>query len=54
MYIKTARLVVRDLELKDEQQLLKMVWQKNLVKFMRDWSENSLVLGSLSRYIDWH
>lgn len=41
MYIKTNRLVIRDLERKDEEQLYKIVWQKNVVRFMKDWSENS-------------
>lgn len=41
MRIETERLVIRDLERKDQEQLYKIVWQKNVVRFMRDWSENS-------------
>lgn len=53
MYIKTDRLVIRDIERKDEQQIIKIIWQKHLVKFMRDWSENSSTPGTLIGYIDW-
>lgn len=54
MYIKTNRLVIRDLERKDEEQLYKIVWQKNVVRFMKDWSENSPSPESFHGYIDWH
>lgn len=53
MYIRTKRLVIRDIERKDEQQLLKIICQKNIVKFMKDWYENSIVSGVLANYIDW-
>lgn len=54
MYIKTDRLVIRDLERKDEEQLYKIVWQKEVVRFMKDWSENSPKPESFHGYIDWH
>ena len=54
MFIETERLVIRDLEPKDFEQLYRIIWQKNIVRFMRDWSENSLVPGTLEGYIDWH
>lgn len=33
MFIETARLIIRDLKHKDQEQLYKMVWQKNVVRF---------------------
>lgn len=54
MRIETKRLVIRDLERKDREQLFKIVWQKNVVRFMRDWSENSPSPESFDGYIDWH
>lgn len=54
MYIKTERLVIRDLEQKDMAELTRIVWQKNVLKFMKDWSENTSFPGVLQKYIDWH
>ena len=54
MRIETERLVIRDLERKDQEQLFKIVWQKNVVRFMRDWSENSPNPESFDGYVDWH
>ena len=34
--------------------MYKIVWQKNVVRFMRDWSENSPTKESFDGYIDWH
>lgn len=48
------RLVIRDPERKDQEQLYKIVWQKNVVRFMRDWSENSPNPESFDGYVDWH
>ncbi len=47
-------MIVRDLEQKDKEQLFKIVWQKEVVRFMRDWSENSPNEESFTGYIDWH
>ena len=44
MRIETERLVIRDLERKDQEQLYKIVWQKNAVRFMRDRSDQLLRL----------
>lgn len=52
MRIETERLVIRDLERKDQEQLYKIVWQKNVVRFMRDWSENSPSPESFDGYVD--
>ena len=54
MRIETDRLIIRDLEQKDKEQLFKIVWQKNVVKYMRDWSENSPTAESFTGYIEWH
>lgn len=54
MRLETSRLVIRDLEQKDKEQLFKIVWQKNVVRFMKDWSENSPSPESFTGYIDWH
>lgn len=54
MRIETQRLVIRDLERKDEKRIQKIIWQKNVIRFMKDWSENSSVPGRLQAYIDWH
>ena len=52
MRIETQRLIIRDLERKDQEQLYKIVWQKNVVRFMKDWSENSPNPQSFDGYID--
>lgn len=53
MFLKTKRLVIRDLERKDEEQLFKIVWQKNVVRYMRDWSDNNPRPESFHKFIDW-
>ncbi len=40
MRIETDRLIIRDLEKKDKEQIFKIVWQKEVIRFMKDWSEN--------------
>ena len=54
MRIETDRLVIRDLEQKDKEQLFKIVWQKEVIRFMRDWSEHIPSAESLTGYVDWH
>ncbi len=54
MRIETERLIIRDLEQKDKQQLFKIVWQENVVRYMRDWSENHSTPESFEGYINWH
>ncbi len=53
MLIETERLMIRDFQHKDEKKLMKIIWQENVMRFMRDWSENSTVEGRLSGYIEW-
>ena len=54
MYIETPRLIIRDLEQKDKNQLFHIVWQKDVVRFMKDWSENSPEPEAFRGYIEWH
>lgn len=54
MKIETERLIIRDLEQKDKEQLFKIVWQKDVVRFMSDWSEHSPNANAFTAYIDWH
>ncbi|UNK20313.1 GNAT family N-acetyltransferase [Paenibacillus sp. N3/727] len=54
MFLKTDRIIIRDLERKDKENLYKIVHQKNLVRFMRDWSEDNSSPESFNDYIDWH
>ena len=54
MYIKTERLIIRDFKRGDEEQLYKIVWQKDVVRFMKDWSEHSPSPEAFHGYIDWH
>ncbi|MBW6411171.1 GNAT family N-acetyltransferase [Clostridium weizhouense] len=53
MFIETKRLIIRDFKQEDEECLMKIIWQKNVIRFMKDWSENSTVPGRLSGYIKW-
>lgn len=54
MLLETQRIRIRDLESKDKKNLFKIVWQKNVVRFMRDWSENHPIPESFDGYIEWH
>ena len=54
MRIETERLVIRDLEPKDEEQIVRIVWQKDTLRFMKDWSEHSKIPGTIKEYIEWH
>ena len=54
MRLETDRLIIRDLRRGDESRIQAIVRQRDVVRFMRDWSENCSVEGRLARYIDWH
>ena len=54
MKIETERLIIRDLERKDQEQLYNIVWQKDVVRFMRDWSEHAPNSEAFDGYVDWH
>lgn len=53
MFIETERLTIRDFKVEDEEALRKIIWQKNVIRFMKDWSENSKVEGRLTGYLQW-
>lgn len=53
MLIETERLIIRDFQQEDKDKLMKIIWQKDVIRFMRDWSESSKVEGRLLGYIDW-
>lgn len=53
MFIETKRLIIRDFKHTDEEDLKRIVWQKDMLRFMKDWSENSAVEGRLYDYIEW-
>lgn len=53
MHIETERLIIRDFKVTDEEDLRKIIWQPNVLRFMKDWSENSTVEGRLSGYLQW-
>ena len=54
MLLETQRIKIRDLENKDKKKLFKIVWQKNVVRFMHDWSEYNPTPESFDGYIEWH
>ncbi|MGN0753457.1 MAG: GNAT family N-acetyltransferase [Aristaeellaceae bacterium] len=54
MHLETDRLIIRDLARKDQEQLYRIVWQKDVVRFMRDWSENASSPEAFDSYVDWH
>ena len=54
MHIETERLLIRDLDPMDEDRLRSIVHQKNVVRFMQDWSEHCDIPGKLQGYIAWH
>lgn len=53
MRLETERLVIRDLELSDAERLYKIVWQKSVVRFMRDWSEHQTTVEAAQSFIQW-
>lgn len=54
MRIDTNRLVIRDFERKDAENLFRIVREKNIVRFMFDWSEGTNSPEDFYGYIDWH
>ena len=53
MRILTDNIVIRDFERKDAEYLFKIVREKNIVRFMKDWSEHSPSPESFYGFIDW-
>lgn len=54
MRIETNRIVIRDFERKDAENLYRIVRENNILRFMPDWSESGYSPESYWRYIDWH
>jgi ribosomal-protein-alanine N-acetyltransferase len=54
MLLKSDRIIIRDLERTDKDNLYRIIWQKNVVRFMGDWSEYNPSPESFNDYIDWH
>lgn len=53
MNIELKDIVVRDFERKDAKNLHKIVREKEIVRFMKDWSENAKEPEDLYGFIDW-
>lgn len=53
MLLRTKRIIIRPLESDDIESLYRIVWQKNMVRFMKDWSENNPNSESFEGYIAW-
>ncbi|MDF2944636.1 MAG: acetyltransferase, ribosomal protein N-acetylase [Herbinix sp.] len=53
MKIELDRIVIRDFERKDAQLLYHIVREKGIIRFMRDWSEDSPTPESFYGFIDW-
>lgn len=54
MRIETERIIIRDFERKDAENIYRIVREKNILRFMPDWSENDNSPQSYWGYIDWH
>lgn len=54
MKIERKRIVIRDFERKDAENIYRIVREKDILRFMPDWSENGDSPKSYWRYIDWH
>ena len=52
MRIESNRIVIRDFERKDSENLYRIVREKNILRFMPDWSENGDSPQSYFSYID--
>lgn len=53
MYIELDDLIIRDFERKDAKLLHHIVREKEILRFMRDWSENATEVEELYGFIDW-
>lgn len=54
MYIELDDIVIRDFKRKDAALLYNIVHEKEIVRFMRDWSNNAQKPEDFFEYIDWH
>lgn len=53
MRIETNHLIIRNFERKDTENLYRIVREKNILRFMPDWAENSNSPQGYFGYIDW-
>lgn len=53
MHIETDELVIRDFQRKDAEALYRIVREKEIVRFMKDWSEHAEKPEDYYEYIDW-
>ena len=53
MHIELNDIVIRDFERKDAKLLHSIVREKEIVRFMKDWSENAQKPEDLYEFIDW-
>ena len=53
MHIETDELVIRDFQRKDAEALYRIVREKEIVRFMKDWSEHAGKPEDYYAYIDW-
>lgn len=54
MRIETKQIVIRDFERKDAENLYRIVREKEILRFMPDWSEFNQSPQDFFEYIDWH
>lgn len=54
MRIELNNVIIRDFERKDAENLYRIVREKDILRFMPDWAENSDSPQSFFGYIDWH
>ena len=53
MHLETDRLIIRDFKLTDAERLIKIVWQEDIVRFMKDWSEHLTAKEDAAAFIEW-
>lgn len=53
MHLITERLIIRDFSQDDKPALFDMIWQPNVVRFMRDWSEHTTDAEKLTGFIEY-
>lgn len=53
MYIELNDIIIRDFERKDAETLYIIVREKEIARFMKDWSENSQTPEGFYGFIDW-
>lgn len=54
MRIETDRIIIRDFERKDAENLYRIVREKDILRFMPDWSEGGNSPEAYFKYVDWH